>query len=42
MKNLEPTDEQINDYLVGNPNENLVSAKKKLKERMARKNASMV
>ena len=37
MKNVEPTDEQINDYLVGNPNENLISAKKKLKERLNKK-----
>lgn len=37
MKNVEPTDEQINDYLVANPSENLISAKKKLKERLNKK-----
>lgn len=33
MKNQEPTDEQINDYLVGNPHESWFTAREKLRDK---------
>lgn len=36
MENQEPTDEQINDYLVANPTESWTSAREKLREKLNR------
>ena len=36
MEHQEPTDEQINDYLVANPTESWTTAREKLREKLNR------